>query len=142
MLCKNDHYFNQCPDFSLSLKSDLVSQKSLCKNCLHPGHIASKCKCKGMCRQCAGKHNNVLHDHDFKTVSQCIQNGSNGVSSSDKVLNATKNDQSNSIADISCVNVFVEGSDALYKCKAMVDQKSSVNLCSERLAKRLGLPGT
>ena len=36
----------------------------------------------------------------------------------------------------------VEGSDALYKCKAIVDQKSSVNLCSERLAKRLGLPGT
>ena len=145
LLCKNDHYLNQCPEFlQLSLKSryDLVSQKSLCRNCLHPGHIASKCKCKSMCRQCAGKHNNVLHDHDFKTASQCIQNGSNVVSSSDTVLNVTKNDESNSSAGISCVNVFVEGSDALYKCKAIVDQKSSVNLCSERLAKRLGLPGT
>ena len=40
------------------------------------------------------------------------------------------------------MNVFVEGSDALYKCKTIVDQKSSVNLCSERLAKRLRLPGT
>ena len=96
VLCKNDHYLNQCPEFhQLILKSkyDFVSQKSLCRNCLHPGHIASKRKRKGMCRQCAGKHNNVLHDHDFKTASQCIQNGSNVVSSSDTVLNVTKNDE-------------------------------------------------
>ena len=96
VLCKNDHYLNQCPKFlQLSLKSkyDLVSQKSLCRNCLHPGHTANKCKRKGMYRQCADKHNNVLHDHDFKTASQCIQNGSNVVSSSDTVLNVTKNDK-------------------------------------------------
>ena len=95
VLYKSDHYFNQCPKFlQLSLKSkyDLVSQKSLCRNCLHPGHIASKCKQKGMCRQCAGKHN-VLHDHDFKTASQYIQNIGNVVSSSDTVLNVTKNDE-------------------------------------------------
>ena len=83
-----------------------------------------------------------MHDHDFKTASQCIQNVRNVVSSSDTMLNVTKNDEPNSIAGISCVNVFVEGSDALYKCKAIVDQKSSVNLCSDRLAKRLVLPVT
>ena len=29
----------------------------------------------------------------------------------------------------------------MYKCKAIVDQKSSANLCSKRLAKKLNLPG-
>ena len=38
--------------------------------------------------------------------------------------------------------MFVEGSDALYECQAIVHQMSSVNLCSERLVKRLGLPDT
>ena len=101
MLCKNVYYLNQCPEFlQLSLKSkyDLVSQKSLCRNLLHPGHIASKCKHKGMCRQCEGKHSNVLHD--FKTACQCILNDSNVVSSTDTMLNVTKNDESNSITGI------------------------------------------
>ena len=144
--CKGGHYLNQCPEFlQLTLKSryEFVSQKSLCRNCLHPGHIATKCKRKGMCKQCTGKHNHVLHDHVFQTECQSIQNVSSNVNpESDTVLNVTKGDEENSVAGISCVNVFVEGSGAMFKCKAIVDQKSSVNLCSERLAKKLGLPST
>ena len=41
---------------------------------------------------------------------------------------------------ITCIEVVIEGSTALYKCKAIVDQKSSVNLCSERLKNKLCLP--
>ena len=40
------------------------------------------------------------------------------------------------------MNVFVDGSDELYKCKVILDQKSSDNLCSESLVETFGLSGT
>ena len=43
-------------------------------------------------------------------------------------------------AGLSCVEVFVEGPDAMFKCKAIVDPKSSVNLCTKRLFDKLKLP--
>ena len=111
----------------MSLKSrfDFVSQRKLCRNYLHVGHIASKCIRRGLCKQCPNKHNDVLHDSNFHTVVQNVNEAPN----SDTVLNVTRNDLSKSVAGIACVEVLVEGCSALYRCKAIVDQISCVNLC-------------
>jgi hypothetical protein len=51
--CGNAHYLNQCGEFcnlDLKAKVEFVSKLKLCRNCLHKGHIASKCKRKGLCK--------------------------------------------------------------------------------------------
>ena len=48
----------------------------------------------------------------------------------------------NDVAGIPCIEVLVEGTDALFKSKAIVDPKSSANLCSERFKNKLKLPSS
>ncbi len=78
--CEKSHYLNKCPTFdALDVKKryQFVSDKNLCRNCLHYGHVSSKCKRKGLCKHCNCKHNSILHDFDYKSSSNCQQDGSN-----------------------------------------------------------------
>lgn len=139
-LCNECHYLNQCSKFlAMSLKEryDFVLNKRLCRNCLHTGHIAGNCKRSSLCKHCKCKHNTVLHDHDFQ--AKPVNSNDSAVRSvqSESVLNVI--DVNNARAGISCVEVLVEGKNALFKCKAIVDAKATVNLCTNRLASRLNL---
>ena len=143
IMCNNCHYLNQCPEFlQMPLKSryEFISKKQLCRNCLHFGHLASKCKRKGLCKRCSCKHNDLLHDDHFKHLSQNVGQSTvevnNSSSESDTVMNVTR---PGNVIGLACVEIMVEGKDALYKCKAIVDPKATVNLCTKRLANRLGL---
>jgi hypothetical protein len=142
--CNYSHYLNQCPEFGkldVKEKYDFVSKKQLCRNCLHKGHISTKCKKNSLCKHCKSKHNTILHD--FSYVPGRIQKSQNEAKpesepvSEQSVMTVSKGEHG--VAGISCVEVLVEGKEAIYKCKAIVDQKSSVNLCSKRLASKLKL---
>ena len=149
-MCGNDHYLNQCSEFlqlPVSSRHELIVQKRLCRNCLHSGHIASKCQRRGMCKKCDCKHNSLLHDDSYKRVqanekandSPTVNTENPNVMTDGTNVNysVSKSGQS---AGLSCVEVFVEGTDAMFKCKAIVDPKSSVNLCTKRLFDKLKLP--
>ncbi|XP_044249598.1 uncharacterized protein [Drosophila takahashii] len=48
-------------DMSGMQRRSFVKEKSLCYNCLRPGHGVSKCKSTYKCRQCKGNHHSLLH---------------------------------------------------------------------------------
>lgn len=146
IMCKESHYLNQCPEFlqqPLKERYEFVSKNQLCRNCFHAGHIANKCKRKSLCRQCSCKHNNLLHDDEFKPKVAAAKPECEEVPLDVVQTNAVLNvDVAESAVGLACVEVLVEGKDALYRCKAIVDPKSSANLCTKKLAKRLNLPCT
>ncbi|XP_045541554.1 uncharacterized protein LOC123723057 [Papilio machaon] len=63
-ICKNDHRVYLCPTFlemSLKERQDKTDKLKLCANCLREGHNVNRCRLKGCCRSCKGKHNSLLH---------------------------------------------------------------------------------
>ncbi|XP_045458277.1 uncharacterized protein LOC123668590 [Melitaea cinxia] len=63
-ICKKDHRVYLCPVFlemSLEDRQSEVNKLKLCSNCLREGHNAHRCRLKGCCRSCKGKHNSLLH---------------------------------------------------------------------------------
>lgn len=103
--CKKDHYLNQCEEFRrLSGKErvNFVISNGLCKNCLHPWHIAIRCRRTPFCRQCSQKHHDLLHDCSVRISKR---DSSGGATSSDIAAS-----QSNANAvGIACVEVLVAG---------------------------------
>jgi len=132
VICKQDHYLNQCDNFrgmNLKERHEVVMKNQLCRNCLHSGHISTKCKRSSLCKKCPHKHNDLLHDDEFKS------RGPSGSVASD----STASQSNSSTVGIACVDVVIEGKDSFIKCKAIVDPKSTCNMCTKRLAKRLQL---
>ncbi|XP_070075755.1 uncharacterized protein [Drosophila takahashii] len=59
-----EHTLYSCQQFldmSGMQRRSFVKEKSLCYNCLRPGHGVSKCKSTYKCRQCKGNHHSLLH---------------------------------------------------------------------------------
>ena len=140
VMCDGPHYLNQCDNFkALTIKErdEVIMSNRLCRNCLHRGHIASKCGKSNLCKKCPKKHHDLLHDPNFQYQSQTNRSQSNQGNQSSE-FTATQSTQSQ--AGISCVEVYVEGKNAMYKVKAIVDCKSTCNLCTKRLLDKLDLP--
>lgn len=59
-----DHCLMKCPAFlSLSIddRRSMAKGKSLCFNCLKPGHSSSTCSSKFNCKVCSRRHHTLLH---------------------------------------------------------------------------------
>ncbi|XP_070074700.1 uncharacterized protein [Drosophila takahashii] len=59
-----EHTLYSCQQFldmSGMQRRSFVKEKSLCYNCLRPGHGVSKSKSTYKCRQCKGNHHSLLH---------------------------------------------------------------------------------
>ena len=113
---------------------EFVKTKRLCFNCLHGNHNSSKCKRNSLCKTCIKKHNDLLH---YEAPVPPEKSSPPAASVSNESTYCVSR---SACAGISCVEVLIEGRDALYKCKAIVDSKSSTNLCTEKLANKLKLP--
>lgn len=55
--------------FLLTFLRELVTQQSLCWNCLRPGHQARACRLIFSCRFCQARHHSLLHDQSAITPS-------------------------------------------------------------------------
>ncbi|XP_046404409.1 uncharacterized protein LOC124169753 isoform X1 [Ischnura elegans] len=58
-----DHAIYKCPTFtqqSVPQRKELVKNKGLCFNCLHPNHRIKECRA-GRCHICKQKHHTLLH---------------------------------------------------------------------------------
>ena len=169
--CNEGHYLNECPQYrqmSIKQRYQFVTEQRLCRNCLHKGHLNTKCPRKGLCKQCSGKHSDTLHDPSFTprdSTAAPLTASTDGVASSastDQGTSTTFLTQHSEGSDtlpielyesecvnalnnppsnsgLSCIEVVVEGKDCYVKCKAMVDRKSTATLATERLMSRLNL---
>ncbi|CAH2095713.1 unnamed protein product [Euphydryas editha] len=54
---------------SLEDRQSEVNKLKLCSNCLREGHNAHRCRLKGCCRSCKGKHNSLLHKEFAETLT-------------------------------------------------------------------------
>ena len=88
MCGKESHLVSACSKFQSMAHEerwDAVIKNSLCRNCLKPGHIASKCRAPPMCKNCRNiitrfcisrqvpnrkrtKHQKVLHTQHLRDV--------------------------------------------------------------------------
>ena len=159
--CGEKHPIYRCEKFiqlSLKERGQAVVRKNLCRNCLLAGHSANSCLKRGYCRQCRHKHNNLLHDVNFDQMrNDGAQHGggaaagtSSGHTAGNNGSPAASGEVCNSINSVSgcdntckpgiaCVDIVVEGKHAMYKTKGIIDPKSTVNLCTKRLAEKLNL---
>ena len=161
-VCSKTHPLWKCPEFkkkSIEEKRNVVKVHNLCYNCLISGHRVMKCENRIRCRQCGRKHNTILHVEDStpekaqkekreeSSAPSCSdsekldqQVGTSGTCSAVDSLQPHKSGQTY----FKVVPVKVWGPDpakAEYTY-AFTDEGSSVNLCSQDLVKRLGVPIT
>ena len=99
------------------------------------------------CRRCHCKHNTLLHydQESFQDSEDSATNAGN-TEKADSVCAAGFRNRVNAsgspIFKVVPVNVWFKDSSKQVSTYAFIDEGSSVNLCSERLLKRLGLPVT
>ncbi|XP_063390141.1 uncharacterized protein LOC134675762 [Cydia fagiglandana] len=70
--CNEDHFIYNCKEFAKldpEQRSKEVQTRSLCFNCLRPGHSVRFCKRNTSCLRCKRKHHTLLHVTKPNTVS-------------------------------------------------------------------------
>ena len=69
VLCNENQLIAKCPKFieySILDRRNCVRENKICFNCLRYGHMAKGCLKKQQCTQCKGKHNDLVHDPEFR----------------------------------------------------------------------------
>lgn len=135
---------SQCPEYiSLSpeSKSNCIKSKSLCFNCLKPGHSLTACTNKGTCQQCGKRHHTSLH----RTNQPQSSNASNSDNSTTPIVaRAVLRSQSPSALVkreklLATAIVKIKNSSGQFiRIRALVDLGSGYTLITEKLAKKLG----
>ena len=153
IFCQDLHPIWKCMKFRALTTNDrrlYASDKSLCFNCLIPGHRVAQCKVTIRCSKCNKKHNTLLHVEFEKyhkgSTSGSLAEESNetGVEVGNPEVCASNNIERRQNVNPSIfkvVPVEVCGEDP-HKCictYAFIDEGSNVNLCSSSLAERLGI---
>ncbi|XP_075150571.1 uncharacterized protein LOC142224671 [Haematobia irritans] len=117
IICKKDfHQLYRCQEFALlSTKHclNLALGQKLCVNCFSSRHSTKQCKNLGRCKKCGRKHNTLVHLEQSPT-------------------------QPSKSSRTALVKIKANGLET--ECKAILDSGSQVNLITERLVARLGLP--
>ena len=131
----------------------LVKEKGLCFNCLLPGHRVVQCRLKMTCRKCGRRHNSLLHwesrSHEISneqssTSVRADEKGNPDVSS--RVCATTyENERASAksmgeILKVVPVKVWSANPSNCVSTYAFIDEGSNINMCSSRLADRLGVP--
>ena len=127
-------------------RKKLVNEKSLCFNCLFPGHRIVQCTLKMTCRKCKMRHNFLQH---WESRPQEILNEQSSTSlqaderrnldACSRVCAATcENDQSSAksmgaIFKVMPVKVCSANVSNCVSTYAFIDKGSNINMCSSRL---------
>ena len=121
-------------DLPLEQRNSLVRSKSLCMNCLKPGHFIKQCKSLQRCRKCQKTHHTLLHQDDKPPEDKPPPTST---VHSHTAQNSTKSQQA--LLMTSRVLVVSPGGPTT-QVRALLDSASSTSFISERLAQRLHLP--
>ena len=133
-LCNADHSLYRCEQFrELDVPGRLavVRDKKLCVNCIRPRHFARKCRSPFTCRVCERRPHSMLHSNEGH-VDRFVTPQNN-------VNNVIATTFFESKIALPVVPVVVQGDKDSILTYALLDSGSSCTLCTERLAKRVGV---
>ncbi|XP_075150806.1 uncharacterized protein LOC142224913 [Haematobia irritans] len=170
IICKKDfHQLYRCQEFALlstKHRLNIVLGQKLCVNCFSSRHSTKQCSNLGRCQKCGRKHHTLVHleqSHTQPSKSPGRSIKEDQMEHPKTPESATTSNQSTAASLITTPSVIAESlalnsesrrpyillGTALVKikangqeieCKAILDSGSQVNLITERLVARLGLP--
>ena len=143
--CSKDHTLYRCTEFkdmTVEARRQFVQNHRLCFNCLHSGHIATKCQSSGRCQEkdCHKNHHTLLH---IMSVPMDV-NTSDKDSTEVKVVgvNATGRRSGDEGVFLQIIPVVAYGMNGhAVQTFALLDSASEVSLVENNLAIDLGLKG-
>lgn len=128
-ICKKDHRVYLCPTFlemSIENRQNEVNKLKLCSNCLREGHNAHRCRLKGCCRSCKGKHNSLLHKQSDEVLTAAPVSLS--VSSAKQVLLCT-----------ALVDIVNPQNDNCQRARVLLDTGSQSCFITNNFKNKMGL---
>lgn len=130
--CKGSHHINHCENFlrlNVNQRRTEVNKRKLCLNCFRSNHRLSECRASG-CQICQSRlHHTLIHDNLPPEGEQRSN------SSTNHCLSLSKTHIVLSTATVLVSDV----SGKEYKCRALLDVGSQVNILSERICNLLNL---
>ncbi|XP_044573912.1 uncharacterized protein LOC123258071 [Drosophila ananassae] len=156
--CNADgHQLSKCPQFiglSIDQRRSFVKHKSLCFNCLKPGHRSSNCSSKYNCQQCGSRHHTLIHTHAMQTNEGQITSTSSSDRNDPDTTSVTASHMSQALLTPTLLShgqvgrtctlptalVHIRNSQGTYtNCRVLLDTGSELSYVSERCIKALGL---
>lgn len=145
---KQGHTITNCGEYlalSYDSKNNFIKSKSLCFNCLRPGHSLNSCKSKSSCLQCGKRHHTTIHrvssNHSSERNQQTLPNNQLAAASprigSNAVVNLSTKEKRVLLATAT-VNILMSSGQFL-PVRALIDQGSEHSIMQEKLSKQLGL---
>ena len=149
--CNGAHYLTQCQTFkALRVKDRIafVHTKGLCVNCFKPGHFGRDCPWQFICNidNCGQKHSKFLHlprsQGDPPTGTNSAEAHSTSVSGNTGMKSYFVRAHNEKVA-LPIVAARIRGSDSskYVDTYALVDPGGTSALCSQELARQLGIVG-
>ena len=135
-ICDNEHYVNQCEKFkamSIEERINAVTEKRLCFKCLKIGHSSRFCRNRFGCKECRRNHHTMLHKETTEKPPDKPPDKTN--------VTAMCAMNNNSVL-FPIVAVVVRANGHELKTRAVLDQCSTLSLCTENLLNKLRLKGT
>lgn len=139
------HTITSCGEYlalSFESKNNFIKSKSLCFNCLRPGHSLSSCKSKSSCLQCGKRHHTTIHRVSANQSNQITPANSQvttinpGINASVVVNSSTNNTRV--LLATATINVLMSSGETM-AIRALIDLGSEHSIIQEKLAKQLGL---
>ena len=124
-ICEKEHYTNQCDKFkamSVEERITAITEKRLCFKCLKAGHSSRFCRSRFGCKECRRNHHTMLHKETTEKPSDKTPEKPN--------VTAMCAMNNNSVL-FSIVAVIVRANGKELKTRAVLDQCSSLSLCTE-----------
>lgn len=144
--CGEQHHLHACRTFqnmSLDEKYQFITEKRLCRNCLHPGHVSLTCRMRFRCAKCHKKHHVLLH-RDQTNIALPEQMANLNVTDTNIAtpsINAATSSAQNHVF-LSTALVMVRNLSGKWKlARALLDNGAQVNIMSEAICRMLQLTG-
>ena len=131
-------------DLSVEERHNIANENDLCFNCLVQDHRAVNCRSKLSCRKCGKRPNTLLH-FKSKQNSKCVLALKESVTDEETCSN-NPIDFAKNVSVATSFSKFPGRSKILFQGRAsmqtyaFINEGSNVNICSETLVKKLGVP--
>ena len=155
LFCQKNHTLESCNKIKgLAHKErvDFIKTKGLCFGCLTQGHLSKTCKKRMDCKQCSGKHPDILHQEKEAIKNANVSESTNSTRSNEEVTGTqqsvtqeivgyTGGGETDCMLSIVPVKVKSRSSGRSVDTYAFMDPGSTATFCTDELRKKLNIKG-